>query len=678
MPVAPPFLGVPQRSNAPVGRCAGRLCRWATAVAGLALALGAAAGEHSEMAQLLSMDLDQLSEIRTVTAAGRFPQKVTDAPSRVTIVTGAEMRAFGHRNLADVIRSIRGLHTGYDGTYEVAGTRGMAPSGDYNTRLLVLVDGIRVTDPVYSQGPVGNEFPIDLALIDRVEFLPGPGSAAYGNNAFFGLLNVVTRRPHWSDRGELSTSLGSDDEAILRATVDYGLGPDSRLLLSASRSYRGGPDYRFPAFAADAGGIARHMDSEAANRLFARLEAGHWNLQLVASDRTKVDPSAPFGTIFNDPRLRQDDRYVLASARREFRLPSVEAGLQMFYNRYEFRGDYPTDYPPPTVNHDFDLGERFGAEGQVRLQPVAGHTLSAWGEYILDPRIRLQNRDLEPAATYLDTRRSEHAWGFFIQDEVALGTRSLLNLGMRYDRLATGDASTNPRLALIVRPTDDYTAKLLYGTAFRAPNVYERFYELSDYSVANPALKPERVRTTELTIERQQDRSQLGLSLFHSKVTDLIELTPRDDGLVRFENRSSARVLGIELEGEWLLERDIRLRASLTSQRASDGDSGDWLPNSPRNLAKANMIVPLGAFARFGLEGRFESGRRTVAGTRTGGFGLLNLTLSGELRAHRLSWSASLYNALDRDYDLPATVDHVPDRLPLSGRTFRLTAQLRF
>lgn len=77
------------------------------------------------MERLLSMDLTELSEIRMVTAAGRFPQKLSEAPSRVTIVTADEIRALGHRNLADVVRSIRGLYTGYDGSYEIIGTRGV-------------------------------------------------------------------------------------------------------------------------------------------------------------------------------------------------------------------------------------------------------------------------------------------------------------------------------------------------------------------------------------------------------------------------------------------------------------------------------------------------------------------------------------------------------------------------
>ncbi len=652
--------------------------------AALALLLGTAsaarAAEDPDMARLLTMDLGQLSEIRSVTAAGRFPQKLSEAPSRVSIVTADEMRAYGHRNLADVVRFIRGLHTGYDGSYEIAGTRGVAPSGDYNTRLLVTIDGIRITDSIYSQGPVGNEFPLDLEMIERVEFLPGPGSAAYGNNAFFGVLNVVTRKPSWAPRREIGLAAGSDGEAQGRLTFDQPVGDEARLLLSVNRDYRSGPHIRFPAFAEEgvSDGIARDMDSEAASRLFARLDTQSWQFRLLASDRVKTDPSAPFGTPFNDPRTQQRDRFVQAAAQREFDLPQrTEAGLQLYYNRYEFRGDYPYD-DPAVVNHDFAQSERYGAEARLRTRRFDGHVVSGWAEYTLDATMRMVNRDLDPPATYLDDDRSEHAWGFFVQDEIALGKATLLDLGLRHDRLNTGDTSTNPRLALIVQAGPDTTAKLLYGSAFRSPNAFERFYAIEDYSLANPDLKPERVRTLEATLEREGRDFRLAASLFRSSITDLIELVGLEGDLIRFENRASAQVRGAELEGEFAFAAGTRLRASLTAQHATDGDSGEVLPNSPRLLANFNAIVPLGARWRAGLEARYEGGRDTQVATRTGGHALLNLNLSGESAAAASQWAIGIHNLLDRRYDLPATVEHVQDRLPQRRRSVLVSFTRRF
>ena len=643
----------------------------------MAVGTAQASADRDEMERLFAMDLAELSEIRMVTAAGRFPQKLTEAPSRVTIVTAEEIRALGHRNLADVVRSIRGLHTGYDGSYEIVGTRGVLPAGDYNTRLLVMIDGVRITDPVYSQGPVGNEFPVDIALVERVEFLPGPGSAAYGNNAFFGLLNVITRRPDPLGRRTLRLEAGSHGERAASVTVEGAPTQSSRALMSVSRRYRSGGDVRFPGLASeDSDGVARGIDGEAINRLFARADVDAWRFILAAGERTKTDPSAPYGTIFNDPRLRQNDTFVQASARRTLNISAqTEGALQAFYNRYEYRGDFPTDYPPPTVNHDFDLGERYGLEGQLRTRRYDGHTLSLWGEYLRDSTIRLVNRDLSPPETYLDIDQDEQAWGVFVQDELRLGERWLVNLGLRHDRLATGDTSTNPRLALIRQGDAGTIAKLLYGTAFRSPNAYERFYFIEEYSVANPALKAERVRTLEATLEQWHGGLRMALSLFRTRVTDLIEQRETEDGLLRFDNRSGAEIDGLELEGEYRAPAGIQLRASFTHQRAIDADSGIWLANSPRNLLKLSAILPTGGRQRLGVGGHYESGRRTAVDTHTGGFGVLDLTWSGEA-AGSLRWSATVRNALARRYELPATLDHEVDRLPAGGRSLLISISM--
>ena len=60
------------------------------------------------------------------------------------------------------------------------GARGFGLPGDVNTRLLVTINGNRVNDPTFDQGPFGQTFPLDLDLVERIEFIPGPGGAVYG------------------------------------------------------------------------------------------------------------------------------------------------------------------------------------------------------------------------------------------------------------------------------------------------------------------------------------------------------------------------------------------------------------------------------------------------------------------------------------------------------------------
>ena len=112
----------------------------------------------------------------------------------MTIVTAGEIKRYGYRTLADILRSVRGFFVTYDRNYDYVGVRGFGRPGDYNSRVLLLVDGHRINDNVYDTASIGTEFPVDVDLIDRMEIIPGPSSSLYGNNAFFGVINIITRK----------------------------------------------------------------------------------------------------------------------------------------------------------------------------------------------------------------------------------------------------------------------------------------------------------------------------------------------------------------------------------------------------------------------------------------------------------------------------------------------------
>ncbi len=80
-------------------------------------------------------------EVATVYSASKFEQKVTEAPASVSIVTADEIRKYGYRTLSDILRSLRSFNITYDRNYTFVGVRGFGRAGDYNSRILLQVDG---------------------------------------------------------------------------------------------------------------------------------------------------------------------------------------------------------------------------------------------------------------------------------------------------------------------------------------------------------------------------------------------------------------------------------------------------------------------------------------------------------------------------------------------------------
>ena len=119
----------------------------------------------------------------------------SDAPSSVTVITADEIQKYGYRTLGDILRSVRGFYITSDRNYDYVGVRGFARLGDWNSRVLLLVDGHRTNDHIFGQAMIGSEFLVDVDLIERVEIIRGPSSSLYGAGAFFAAINVITRKP---------------------------------------------------------------------------------------------------------------------------------------------------------------------------------------------------------------------------------------------------------------------------------------------------------------------------------------------------------------------------------------------------------------------------------------------------------------------------------------------------
>lgn len=134
---------------------------------------------------LTALSLEQLLGV-SIVGASKYPQRQSEVAAAVSVITRQEIKTFGWRTLGEALASLPGVYTTYDRQYSYLGTRGLGLPGDLTARVLVTINGNRVNDPVYDGGPIGRDFPLDMDLVERIEFIPGPGGAVYGQNAMLG------------------------------------------------------------------------------------------------------------------------------------------------------------------------------------------------------------------------------------------------------------------------------------------------------------------------------------------------------------------------------------------------------------------------------------------------------------------------------------------------------------
>ncbi|MBI5260069.1 MAG: TonB-dependent receptor [Burkholderiales bacterium] len=646
------------------------------------MSTGLAGVSHAQTApELADLSLATLLDME-VTGASRFAGRRSESAAAVTVITHEEIRALGHRTLAEALRSVRGVVASGDRTYDYLGVRGFFAGGDYNTRVLLLVDGNRVNDQLYDQAYLGTEFPIDLDLVERIEFVSGPGSAVYGANALFGVINVITRSTAGRAEAHARVSLGSDGLRALRASWQRPTAQGG-WQLAFSRSLEAGealaevapvgmaltPAPR-GAEAPGAPAIAG-LDPERRSALYARWDHGPWTASLSHVDRLKGSPYVA-GQVFGDPLPRFRDTLTLASLQFEQTLGRGEQfTARVQAGSYRFLGDYLFDYPPLTVNRDVGRGRWWGLEARLTSTRVAGHRLVVGAEWQRAWDLTQQNFDLRPGTErYLDDRRSRDRGALFGEDQWKLLEHWTLHLGARIDEVSGGGHASSPRIALAWRPDAAWSVKAIHGRSFRAPNAYEAFYAVdipAGYQL-NPGLRPERVRGDELSVEWLPAPAwRWSGSLYRNRASGLLILGYDDaSDRFRFDNAGAFGARGAELELEHVRGAlRWRLNASLNQDLSHTAVSGPML--YPRRMLKGTAIVPLAAQWRLGTEFAAVSRRGAAAG-----HALLNLTLSGPLPALGARVQFSLRNALDRDARDPGPDTQWLPTVPQPRRSWRL------
>lgn len=551
----------------------------------------------STVAQTIETDDADVERIAVVEQrqAYRGDVPLKELPQSVDVISDELLDTMGVVDLQSALKFTSGIasQNNFGGLWDSFAIRGFA--GDGNRPSGYLVNGFNT-----GRGFSGKR---DASSIEAIEVLKGPGSALYGRGEPGGTINIITKKPQFTEQGYVEATVGSYD--LYRLEGDYTNAISSNLAFRANGAYE------------DAGSFRDEVESKklfftpsvvfalnADTNIFYELEIID---QEATFDRGISIPNNQFGvvpidTFYGEPadgpmdiegiahqlsvqsKLNNDwsinggVSYRDSSFEGYSTEPELSGGRQLLYvdgetlSRQRRYRDYDTT----------DLSGRFELSGEVETGALTHHILvgadaydyeydqlmmrwrTAWGAGdttysvdLLDPQYGQTQPEVSPL---IDSKEQQQAFGVYIQDQIDLSEQFKVLLGIRFDDFeqdingvnTLDQTATSPRLGAVYIPNSNLSFYVSYSEGF-SPN--------SGVDNDGNPFEPEESESYEGGVKfSTSDESLTGtVAIFHAEKSNILAADPVNGGTIAIGEVESS---GLELDLDAALTNSTTLTFS--------------------------------------------------------------------------------------------------------------------
>lgn len=619
---------------------------------------GLPAGAGATEADLLALPLESLMALE-VSVASPFREPVMDAASSVAVLRPVDWERRTARSVYEALDQVPSVVN-----YPAIGTATATAIRGYATELSVrgvatLLDGVPLNSFSYATAAYDLPF-MPLPLLGRIEMIRGPGSTLYGSDAFHGVV-ALSSAGQAGLPGAAGLVLGSQDDGQLywRDGGRHGPWGGSAGVAVTHHGDRDLPyTYTEPATGATAQGVRDQHLHDVAGYVHGEAEAGggEWRFGFYGDDYL-ARGFAGVGTQFYQPlRSAMQTQSVSFSRDRDvigqgssFWLTqlghkrSLSPALEMELRAFQWQSDQ--EWVLDNRSNPLTLTTLAGTVLPCRTSPAQTgvsplycphHVFQGTADRRQGVQLQLRQEERRWGTQWAvgagrDWQRVEQAWvrrvgedgSVYVRtttpyqglareiDHVLLQARTdwqagrwAVVYGARWDDYSDVGATTSPRLGLIFRPAPDWTTKLLYGRAFRAPTAAERLGGgPGSLQQPNPDIQPEQIATTELVFQQRRATAETELVLFRSHWHEGIVLNPLGAGINQYQNTGANRARGVELSQRWRW-REWQGEGNLAYVRSENSRSGQSYGAYPRYVFNVGVGRSLASAWSCWLTGR--------------------------------------------------------------------------
>jgi iron complex outermembrane receptor protein len=434
------------------------------------MALGAAVAAAD--ATLDELDaLDPETAIPTVLTPVRLKQPRPEVPASVTVIDRQLIEASGFRHLAEIFRLVPGTSVGArDGWNHVVSYHGTTYRD--SRRMQVLIDG----RSVYQAGLATidwNDIPVALEDVERIEIVRGPATAAYGANAFLGVISIVTRHPDDSVKARVKATTGDLNTEDYYASAAGKLGSASYRVSANTRRDSGFDVNQFGENRRDSTNL------QLFNTRWSLMPGDNWSLDVSGGFKTGVY-TEDFGQTDLTPGDHDVSENFASIVSEHFLSPRNSLKWQLGYATHHEESDWRTCAPaglvgipsgilPPNRFICADVDE--DARNQ-RIDLDVQNTLIGVAPWKLASGFHVQQQRAE-SDTFYNGVVERTTMQLFANFEYKFLPQWLATIGGSQEYASTIGQNFSPRLALIFLPNEEHSLRAVYSEAVRTPDMLE-------------------------------------------------------------------------------------------------------------------------------------------------------------------------------------------------------------
>ena len=451
---------------------------------------------------IFAQEEDAITMEETVVTASRVEEPLKYSPDSVTIITGEEIQKKGKQTVIDLLKDVPGISVVQYGS--PGGSSSIYTRGTNNAHTLIMIDGVRVGDPMAGDGKMSIA---DLSTdnIERIEIVRGAQSVLYGSDAIGGVINIITKKGKGKPKFYLSSEGGSFETFRERIGIS---GSNDKVNYAASISRL--DMKRVSRADEDLGNTERDYYHD--TNISARVDGQISETVRMGFSARHSESSMDYDDPGTDADKVQDTDITSVTTNFNQDLfdwwqHAIKLGITETKREYTKDGAFDSLYngtiKAASWQHNFFIGEIDTITAGFDYQEESGdnqNANTAWYPNIPNKKV--------------DTK------SFFIQNKLTPFKGLSFTLGARHDDHQTfgGEDTYKSALSYFFEKTGT-KIRGSYGTGFRAPSLYQLYSSYGD-----PNLKAENSKGYDVGMDQELFGKKVLLSVtyFHNEIDDLI------------------------------------------------------------------------------------------------------------------------------------------------------------